>query len=108
VRILAVNDLNAKSNYKFGSCALSITHLATGQNHVALAQLDPGGRIGRHKAASQQLLLVMHGTGIVSNEERQEATLGPGQAVLWEAGEEHETNTARGMVALIIEGDLKL
>jgi quercetin dioxygenase-like cupin family protein len=50
----------------------------------------------------------MHGTGIVSNEERQEATLGPGQAVLWEAGEEHETNTARGMVALIIEGDLKL
>jgi hypothetical protein len=34
--------------------------------------------------------------------------LGPGQAAVWEPGEVHETRSAGGMAAMIVEGDLDI
>ncbi len=31
--------------------------------------------------------------------------IGPGEAVFWEVGEEHETTSATGLTALILEGE---
>lgn len=75
-----------------------------GSAHVAVAHLGPGGRIGRHPAAARQILAVMSGSGWVSTADGVEHEIGPGIAALWEAGEEHETRTTDGLVALILEG----
>jgi quercetin dioxygenase-like cupin family protein len=108
MRILDVDDLKARPISKFGSEAFWITRLAAGQNRVALAQLEAGGSIGRHPAASQQLLMVIHGSVTVSGADKRQATLGPGQGAVWEPGEEHDARTGQGVLAVIIEGSVEL
>jgi quercetin dioxygenase-like cupin family protein len=72
---------------------------------VAIFRIGPGGRIARHPATVPQLLAVLDGTGRVSGGDGVEIAIGPGDAVAWQAGEEHETVSEAGMTALIVEGD---
>jgi quercetin dioxygenase-like cupin family protein len=72
---------------------------------AAVFRLAPGGRIGRHPATVPQILAVLEGGGEVSGAEGAVEPIGPGEAVYWRQGEEHETTSAAGMTALIIEGD---
>ena len=67
---------------------------------AALFRLEPGGRIARHPAAVPQILAVLEGSGEVNGE-----PIAAGEAVFWQQGEEHETTTAAGLTALIVEGD---
>jgi hypothetical protein len=48
---------------------------------------------------------VLEGSGEVSGADGVAQPIGPGEAVFWEAGEEHETTSATGLTALILEGD---
>jgi quercetin dioxygenase-like cupin family protein len=66
-------------------------------------RLAPGGRIGRHPATVPQLLAVVEGGGWVSGEEGVEEAISAGEAVYWEAGEDHETRTDSGLTAIVIE-----
>ena len=72
---------------------------------VAVFRVAPGGRIVRHPATYPQVLAVLDGSGNVSGPSGVDERIEAGEAVFWEAGEEHETKTAEGLTALIIEGD---
>jgi quercetin dioxygenase-like cupin family protein len=72
---------------------------------AAIFRLAPNGRVRRHPAAVPQILAVLEGSGRVSGSDREFLPIGPGEAVFWLAGEEHETETDIGLTALILEGD---
>ena len=74
---------------------------------MSLVELAAGGVIGAHPAASRQLFVVLRGQGWVRTE-TERADLGPGEAVLWEPGEWHESGTDEGMSVLVVEGELEL
>ena len=72
---------------------------------AAVFRVAPGGRIARHPATYPQVLAVLDGSGNVSGAGGGEEPIEAGEAVFWQAGEEHETKSADGLTALIIEGD---
>jgi quercetin dioxygenase-like cupin family protein len=72
---------------------------------AACFRLEPGGRIGRHPASVPQLLAVVAGSGWASGADGVPQPLGSGDAVFWEAGEEHETGTDEGLTAIVLEGE---
>jgi quercetin dioxygenase-like cupin family protein len=72
---------------------------------AALFRVAPGGRIARHPANCPQILAVLEGSGEVSGASGVAEPIGPGEAVFWSEGEEHETTSAAGLTALIVEGD---
>src|SRR5271157_2312717 len=76
-----------------------------GPVHVQCARLESNGLIGNHPAVAPQLFLVVEGSGWVRGEEKRAREITAGQAVFWKAGESHETGTAEGLSAIIIEGD---
>jgi quercetin dioxygenase-like cupin family protein len=71
---------------------------------AAVFRLGPAGRIGRHPATVPQILAVLDGSGEVSGADGIFEPIGPGEAVFWPQGEEHETSSATGLTALILEG----
>ena len=72
---------------------------------AAVFRLAPGGRIVRHPATVPQILAVLEGSGEVSGADGVFAPIGLGEAVFWARGEEHETRSAAGLTALILEGE---
>jgi hypothetical protein len=72
---------------------------------AAIFRLAPNGRLQRHPATLPQILAVLEGSGRVSGSEDEFQPIGPGEAVFWVAGEEHETETDTGLTALILEAD---
>ena len=72
---------------------------------AAVFRVSPGGRIARHPATYPQILAVLDGSGSVSGASGVDEPIEAGEAVFWQAGEEHETRTTHGLTALIIEGD---
>ena len=71
---------------------------------AAVFRIAPGGRIVRHPATYPQILAVLDGSGEVSGADGVDEPVEAGDAVFWQAGEDHETRTAAGLTALIIEG----
>jgi quercetin dioxygenase-like cupin family protein len=72
---------------------------------TAVFRFAPGGRILRHPATYPQILAVLDGSGEVSGADGVAEPIAAGEAVFWAAGEEHETRTAAGLTALIVEGE---
>jgi quercetin dioxygenase-like cupin family protein len=72
---------------------------------AAVFRIAPGGAIVRHPATVPQILAVLEGAGEVSGADGVLAPVAAGQAVFWEQGEEHETRSAEGLTALILEGE---
>jgi quercetin dioxygenase-like cupin family protein len=56
-----------------------------------------------HPATMPQLFLVIEGAGWVRVEGDEKVSVSKGTAVFWEAGEQHESGTETGMVAIVIE-----
>ena len=72
---------------------------------AAVFRVAPGGRIARHPASVPQILAVLEGSGEVSGEGGVAEPIAAGEAVFWSQGEEHETTSAPGLTALVIEGE---
>ena len=72
---------------------------------AAIFRLAPNGRLKRHPAKLPQILAVLEGSGRVSGSDSKFQPIGPGEAVFWSAGEEHETETDTGLTALVLEAD---
>jgi len=72
---------------------------------AAVFRVAPGGRIARHAAAFPQILAVLEGSGEVSGDDGVAEPIAAGEAVFWSRGEEHETTSASGLTALIVEGE---
>ena len=71
---------------------------------AAVFRIAPGGRIVRHPALVPQLLAVLEEAARSAANGVPEP-IGAGDAVFWQEGEEHETTSAGGLTALILEGD---
>ena len=68
--------------------------------------LGPGGKVGPHPAPVSQVFAVVAGVGWVQASAGEPVPVAAGQAVFWEAGEEHESNAGEsGMTALVLEAD---
>ena len=89
----------------FGSRGVALTPVTRleGRGQVVCFELEPGGVIGRHRAGTAQVLLVLEGSGWASGEDAVRQPIAPGDRVVWAAGEEHETTTDVGMTALVVE-----
>jgi quercetin dioxygenase-like cupin family protein len=109
VRVLDVAGVPGRAVGRFGSQFFDVAEVA-GEGHVTVVRvrLGPGGVIGRHPAAGRQLLVVIVGEASVTGGDGRVETVRPGQAVLWDSGEQHETRSAEGLLALVVEGDLVL
>lgn len=70
---------------------------------VDVLGFEPGALLGRHPTRLWQLFSVVSGTGWASGADALRVSLNPGDTVLWEPGEEHETGTADGMVAVVVQ-----
>lgn len=92
----------------FGSSGATLSRITTGPRSwqtIALF-LEPNGVLGAHKSISDQLLVVVHGSGRVSTGESKPVYVEPGSAVFWRGGEQHETRAGEeGLTAVIIEGE---
>jgi GrpB-like predicted nucleotidyltransferase (UPF0157 family)/quercetin dioxygenase-like cupin family protein len=90
---------------RFGSLARVAPLTAPdGRVGVQVLHLPPDGLVGRHPAAVQQLFAVVAGNGWVTGDDGRRHEVGPGDAVVWSAGEEHESGSDDGMVAVVVEG----
>ncbi|MEI5908757.1 cupin [Bacillus spongiae] len=78
------------------------THKAA---HIGCMHLDKNGVIGYHQAVVPQFLLIVNGEGYVSGETAEFSKVQCGDAVFWEKGEWHETKTATGLTAIVIESE---
>jgi quercetin dioxygenase-like cupin family protein len=86
--------------------AVTIAPLTTpGAIRAAIFHVEAGGRIARHPATVPQILAVLDGTGHVSGADGEFAPIAAGEAVFWEAGEEHETVSDGGLTAVVLEGE---
>lgn len=84
---------------------LSTLAHASGEAWLNRLRLDPSGVVGKHRAAVPQLFVVVEGSGRVRVKD-QEAPVEAGQAVLWEAGGEHESRAGpEGMTVVVLEAD---
>jgi quercetin dioxygenase-like cupin family protein len=90
---------------RFESVAARVRRLAP-EAHIAVIELGSGGRVGRHPAAAQQLFAVARGSGWVAGADGERHQIETGEAVLWDAGEEHESGSEHGMTALVVEADV--
>ena len=109
MRVVDLGSRPGRVEQRFDSAGLTVALLArAGEKHMVTMQLEPGGVVGRHPAACEQLLLVLDGDAVVSGADGACVVLTPGQAAVWSAGEEHETRSQAGMLALVVEGDLRL
>ena len=90
----------------YGSSGAIVVHLLrTTPASVVTIHLEPGGVVGMHPAAADQLFLVVAGSGQATEGGEQRA-LAPGTAVLWRRGEAHETRAAAGgLTAIVVEGE---
>jgi quercetin dioxygenase-like cupin family protein len=86
----------------FGSEGATITFLHT--NRVVRFELEPGGRIARHPAVGEQVLVVLEGDAVVSGGDGVPVDVAAGDVVCWSAGEEHETVARTRVVAIVVEG----
>ena len=68
-----------------------------------MLRVAAGGEIGRHPAVGDQLLLVLSGRAAVCGGDEVWHDITAGQAVLWDAGEEHTTRAYEDLVALSVE-----
>jgi mannose-6-phosphate isomerase-like protein (cupin superfamily) len=83
----------------------TIAHLK-GEALVSCIHLGENGVAGNHQTITPQLMLVVQGEGLVRAEKEGPVEILPGIAVFWEKGEWHETSTASGLMAIIIECEL--
>ncbi len=73
-----------------------------------LAQIAPGGLLGRHPTRLWQLFAVTSGAGWVAAADGVRHAIESGQAVMWSPGEAHESGSEEGMSVVITQSTAPL
>ena len=90
----------------YGSVSARVNHVTSRTElFTACIRLRAGGRLGMHEAAMDQLFLVMAGEGEIRDAEDTVVPVRAGHAVWWQPGEMHETRSATGLSAMVLEGE---
>ena len=109
MRILSLADLPHRPIEAHGSKGFSVGAFGIcADAHLIAVTLQPGGVSGPHPAAGRQLLVVLSGEAEVAGAEGVVRRISAGEAAVWEPGEQHETRSPSGCVAMIVEGDLDI
>lgn len=109
MRILSLGAVPRRQVDAHGSKGFTVGGLGlTADAHLVVIRLRPGGLIGRHPAAGTQVLIVVDGDAVVLGEDGEPREIEPGQAAVWEPGEQHETRSVGGLTAFVVEGDLSV
>ncbi len=103
MKAISFSEYQGRTVSEYGSIEARYTRIGTGDAAVGIMRLGPGGKLGRHSAGRPQLMVVLAGTGRAQGGEAIGMDIGPGMAVTWHEGEEHETSTETGLDLLIIE-----
>ncbi len=92
---------------QFGSVNVMLSHLVrlTAGGYVNCMHVAANGVVGYHQTVGDQLFLVVQGEGWVRTEETERVPIAAGWAAFWMAGEWHETSSATGLTAIVIEGE---
>jgi len=77
-----------------GSVGARVRRLAP-EAHVVVIEIAAGGVVGRHPAVVTQLFAVVRGSGWVSGDDGKREPIAAGEAVVWDPGEEHESEIGR-------------
>ncbi|YAL82058.1 cupin domain-containing protein [Dermacoccaceae bacterium W4C1] len=108
MRILELTDLPSTEVDRFGSVGFRVSGVVTlTRCRISVVRLHPGGHIGRHEAVGHQIFAPITGEARVRGDGDRSVTLTPGQAVWWTPGEAHDTTSATGATAVVIEGELQ-
>lgn len=75
---------------------------------VHIAEIRPGGTLGRHPTRLWQLFSVASGSGWVAGPDGARNDIEAGQALLWAPGEEHESGSDDGMTVVITQASARL
>ncbi len=70
---------------------------------VGVLYVEPMGVLGYHQALSDQIFMVVQGTGWVTGPDRKRTTIEAGQAAFWQDGEWHESGSDQGMTVVVVE-----
>ena len=89
---------------RFESVAARVRRVSS-EAHVAVISIGAGGTVGRHPAAARQLFVVVRGSVWVAGGDGRREPITTGEAVLWDAGEDHQSGTDEGLAALVVEAD---
>jgi hypothetical protein len=98
-------DLEAgEKDEAFGSVKAIITRVLQLDNkaEVNAVYIHPGEHVSVKQAMTQQLFLLVDGTGWVQNNFGERKTVQQGQAIFWGESELPESGTDSGMTAVII------
>ena len=92
----------------YSSTGISITRFGRVEEPVEGFAVDvttfaARSRIGRHPTRLWQLFAVVSGEGWAAGPDGHAVPLGPGDAVLFEPGEEHTSGSAGGMVVVVVQ-----
>jgi quercetin dioxygenase-like cupin family protein len=91
----------------FGSAGVTATpraHLSAVEGAgVDLLTFGPGALLGRHPTRLLQLFALVAGQGWACGSDGERVRLVAGDCVLWEPGEEHESGSDGGMVAVVVQ-----
>ena len=105
MRLITINPANGKQIREYESQDVVIqrlAHLNQGA-HLQWISIQPGGKIGRHPTASDQLFLVVQGEGWVEGNDQQPERIFSGQVAFWHAGELHQAHSEFGMDVIVVE-----
>ncbi|WP_249596605.1 cupin [Peribacillus frigoritolerans] len=72
---------------------------------IGCMHLEANGIVGFHQAVIPQLLIVVDGEGWVRSDNELKINIKANDIVFWEKGEGHETATATGLTAIVIESE---
>ncbi len=75
-----------------------------GEAHVYCIYLEPGGKIGDHRAGFDQLFLVVEGAAWAAGEDRKRVALSAGQGAYFATGEVHSKGSDQGATVIMIQG----
>lgn len=72
---------------------------------IGCMHLEANGIVGFHQAVIPQLLIVVDGEGWVRSDNELKVNIKSNDVVFWGKGEGHETATATGLTAIVIESE---
>jgi quercetin dioxygenase-like cupin family protein len=104
VRLIDFREPRAEAVDRYGSREAAFARIAVthGDGHLSCMYLGPGGCLGRHPAPCPQLFCVLAGAGTVTGGDGVPRLIESGRAVLFDAGEDHESSTTEGMDVLVL------
>ena len=98
-------ELPSRAVTQFDSLNANWTAVARsdGACHLGRMRIGARGVVGMHPTRLDQLFIVVNGHGWVRTADGPRRGVSAGHAVLWRAGEEHESGTDSGMTAIVAQ-----